>query len=152
MYVARWDWKLGVAIWWFEGTVTNAEWEETFGHRRDLCDHSAAMPFRPAVLLYNQSDRPNAVRRKQLAEIAENPRYNPYIAFVSKSQQVRGAQLAMRWAGKTRPSYDKELFNTVAPALDWLEQQRGVALPELRAMTANVQKVAEQMRSRAARV
>ncbi|WP_394841833.1 hypothetical protein LZC95_32745 [Pendulispora brunnea] len=141
MYIARWDWQIGIAVWWFEGISTDAEWEETFGHRRDLCVHSPSMPFRPAVLLYLDCDRPNALRRKQLADLSDHPNYNPYIACVAKTEELRGAQLALRWAG-SHPNYDKEIFRDVEPALAWLEMKRGTHLAPLRLMVRDVRRLA----------
>jgi len=147
MYIARWDWQIGIAVWWFEGLLTDEEWEETFGHRRDLCAHSPSLPYRPAVLLYLDSDRPNAIRRKQIADLSDHPHYNPYIACVAKTEELRGAQVAMRWAG-THPNYEKEMFRDVDPALDWLEEMRGTRLAPLRLMVRDVQRLARRATAR----
>jgi len=40
---------------------------------RELMAQSPNMPFRPAVLLYLACNRPNAMRRKQLAEMSALP-------------------------------------------------------------------------------
>jgi len=141
MYVARSDWKLGIAVWWCEGIFTDAEWEETFRHRRELCAHSPGLSFRPAVLLYVESERASPLRRKQLADLSDHPAYNPYIAFISTDQEVRGVQTAMRWIGQS-PHYDKELFETIEPGLTWLEEKRGMPLPALRKMAGDVRRMA----------
>lgn len=144
MYLTRADWDTGVAVWWAWGVVTDEDWERVFDDMRALSARSAALPFRPCVLLYLDTDRPDAIRRRQLAELADDPRYNPYIACVTRDPQLRGAQVAMRWVG-ARPIYDKELFDTPEEGMAWLELKRGAALPTLRRMVANVKRLAHQM-------
>jgi len=144
MYLSRAEWDLGVAVWWSTGVVSDEDWEHAFEDMRQLAIHSPRLAFRPAVLMYLDTDRPNAVRRKQLAELADHPKYNPYIACVTTDPQLRGVQVAMRWAG-AHPGYEKELFDTVEQGLSWLEQKRGGRLPALRLMAANVRRLAAKM-------
>ena len=144
MYLSRADWDLGVAVWWSWGIVSDDDWELAFADMRQVAIHSPRLPTRIAVLLYLDTDRPDAIRRKQLADLADDPNYNPYIACVTRDPQLRGVQLAMRWAG-VHPIYDKNLFDTVEQGLEWLEQKRGTALPALRLMTTNVRRMAANM-------
>jgi hypothetical protein len=144
MYLTRADWDTGVAVWWSWGVVTDEEWERAFDDMRAISARSAKLPFRPCVLLYLDTDRPDALRRKQLAELADDPRYNPYIACVTRDPQLRGVQVAMRWLGE-RPLYDKELFDTVEEGVAWLELKRGAALPTLRRLVTSVTRLARQM-------
>jgi len=150
MYLSRADWDSGVAVWWSWGVVSDQDWEHAFADMRELSEHSADITFRPCVLLYLETDLPDALRRKQLAELADDPRYNPYIACVTVDAHLRGVQVAMRWAGEN-PIYDKELFDTVEQGLAWLERKRGTSLPVLRRLTESVRRIARRMDAAGAR-
>ncbi|WP_394828849.1 hypothetical protein [Pendulispora albinea] len=144
MYISRAEWEQGLAVWWSWGVVSDEDWEHAFNDMRALVVHAVRLPFRCAVLLYLDTDRPDAVRRKQLAELADHPNYNPYIACVTRDPHLRGAQVAMRWVGR-HPTYEKNLFDTVDQGIAWLEEKRGTALPALRLMATNVRRIAKQM-------
>lgn len=150
MYIARSDWRNGVAVWWYSGIVSDEEWAETFEHRRELCAQSPKLAFRPAVILVSGAEPlPNAIRRRQLCEVQDHPNYNPYIACISRDPRQPGVSTALRWIDN-RPNWDELTFPSIAEGLTWLEDKRGKPLPALRTLIESVRKLAtEQTRSRA---
>jgi hypothetical protein len=145
MYLSRCNWDLGVAVWWVTGFQSDEDWELEFADMRALMAHSPAMPFRPAVLLYLNCSLPNAKRRKQLAEMSAIPAYNPYLACVTTDPELRGAQVAMSWAGPPA-ACEKVVFETIDEGLGWLEERRGTPLMALRFLATSVKNLAERRR------
>ena len=145
MYLSRSRWELGVAVWWVTGFQTDEDWEQEFADMRALMERSPSMPYRPAVLLYLDCNRPNATRRKQLAEMSALPAYNPYLACITTDPELRGAQVAMRWVG-LQPACEKAVFDTVDEGLAWLEEKRGTPLPALRVLATTVERLAARNR------
>ncbi len=128
-------------MWWFSGMVSDAEFEETLEHRRELCAHSPKLSFRPSVLLFAGAEPPNALRRRQLCSVQDHPHYNPYIACVTRDPRQQGTSVALRWIGG-RPNWDESIFTTLDQGLAWLEAKRGTPLPELREMVDSVRALA----------
>jgi len=141
MYLSRCNWELGIAVWWVAGFQTDGDWEQEFADMRELMAHSPKLPFRPAVLLNLACNRPNAMRRKQLAEMSALPAYNPYLACITNAPELRSAQVAMRWAGP-RPQCEKVVLGTLEEGLTWLEEKRGTPLSALRILTTTVERLA----------
>ena len=146
MYISRCNWELGVAVWWVTGFQTDEEWEQEFVDMRALMAHSPKMPFRPAVLLYLDCNRPNAMRRKQLAEMSAVPTYNPYLACVTRDPELKSAQVAMRWMG-LEAACEKQVFDTIEEGLSWLEEKRGTPLSALRILIKTVEGLAARSTS-----
>jgi len=147
MYLSRCRWEFGIAVWWVSGFQTDEEWEQEFADMRELMAHSPKLPFRPAVLLYLDCNRPNAMRRKQLAEMSALPAYNPYLAIVTTDPELRGAQVAMRWIGPP-PQCEKMVFETTEEAFAWLEEKRGRPLSALRIMAMTVERTISHMQAK----
>jgi hypothetical protein len=138
MYYCEYNQARALGVWVFRGSgITPQEWSAHVDDIRTLTSWHGKNSLRPAVLLLvlGGTDRPDALRRQELAALTAAPGYNPHLAVVSSNPLIRGALMALRWLQKT-PNYEADTFADTTQALGWLEKRRGEALPELALMMA----------------
>jgi hypothetical protein len=138
MYTFAHDEALSIGVWVVD-KPTPDEWAQHFEHLRQLARWSPANGRRAAIMLVPGSafDRPDALRRAELARLTAAPGYDPFIALVTPNAAARGLLTVLRWM-QPRPRWELEPFADTESALGWLEGRRGGALPALRAMTTEV--------------
>jgi hypothetical protein len=140
MYVHRHDSQEAVAVWSFNRT-TPEEWDEHFGHLREVATWSRATAKRAACLLIGGKDfdRPDAKRRQELAQLTEAPGYDPYVAFVTPNTALRAVLTVFKWVQKA-PKYEMDFFGSSSEGVHWLARQRGGRIIVLERMLRDVER------------
>jgi hypothetical protein len=150
MYASAVDEKSSVMVW-YPSDPTPAEWDAHFADVETCIGWSRRTGVRPAVLLLaNEFARPDAKLRMRLAAITGHVDYDPYIAFVNSNAMLRGLLTVLGWM-HTKPSYEIEYLASEEAGIAWLEQKRGMPLPQLRQLVAEVRVKALMPRAAAAR-
>jgi len=131
MYIHRHDVPEAVAVWLFD-RPTVEEWELHFEHLRELATWSDRTGKRACAMILNHHfERPDAVRRAELAKCTEAPGYDPFVAFVAPNAAMRAVLTMFTWVQKT-PKYELDFVATSRDGVTWLEEKRGARLEKLR--------------------
>lgn len=137
MYIHRHDAHEGVAVWLFDRTTVE-EWELHFEHLRELATWSNRTGKRACTMILNRHfERPDAVRRAELAKCTEAPGYDPYVAFVAPNAAMRAVLTMFTWVQKA-PKYELDFFATSRDGATWLEAKRGARLERLHEFLAQI--------------
>lgn len=131
MYLVQYDLARCCFLSYTEGPVSDAEWDYSLRSLERVLQEARQRDIAAAnlVLIGPNADRPNATRRKALAEL-RNQRgdVRSLGAFVSASLLLRGFLRTLDWIVPKHPREENFIASNFADAVAWLEQKRGEKL------------------------
>jgi hypothetical protein len=112
--------------------------EELVIEMTDLANRAGAT-LTLLIVVDAESQHPNAMRRKRMADVAKRMRASRTM-LVTDSSVVRGIARVMEWLNPPRPGRVTMMFATLPEAIQWAEKDAGRAMPCLLALYRQARK------------